>query len=363
MALDLRNDAGRRVFEDLVRKADVVFSNLRGDVPSKLGLRYADLSDVNPRIVCCSISAYGMSGPRAAEPGYDYVLQGLTGWMSLTGEPDGPPAKTGLSLVDYSGGYVAAISMLAGLHAARRTGVGTDCDTSLFDTAISLLTYVGTWSLSREWEPRRKRHSAHPSLFPFQAFPTRDGWIVVACAKEKFWVRLVTAMGMDTVAEDERFGDFAGRRKHADELEVLLEERFRRDTAASWVSLLHDAGVPCGPVNDVRAAFEEPQTIARDLIVDVEHPTLKPVRTPATAARVGTDPVDCRYLAIEENQAAIQIVEGCQGGGVILRLQRNYESVDSTSRWSYSGRWSKKRSLRTSTPFIEPRIRGRRPLR
>jgi len=306
MALDLRNEGGRRVFEDLVRAADVVFSNLRGDVPSRLGLRYADLSDVNPRIVCCSLSAYGMTGPRTAEPGYDYVLQGLAGWMSLTGEPDGPPAKTGLSLVDYSGGYVAAISMLAGLHAARRTGVGTDCDTSLFDTAISLLTYVGTWSMSREWEPRRMRHSAHPSLFPFQAFPTRDSWIVVACAKEKFWLRLVNAMQLDAVAGDERFVSFTGRRQHADELEALLAERFRNDTTANWVSLLHEAGVPCGPVNDVRAAFEEPQTIARDLIVEVEHPTLEPVRTPATAVRVGTDPVERRPgPALAEHTAEI----------------------------------------------------------
>ncbi len=294
MALDLRSEGGRAVFEDLVRVSDAVFSNLRGDVPAALGLRYEDLSAVNPKIVCCSLSAYGMTGPRAADPGYDYVLQGLAGWMSLTGEPDGPPAKTGLSLVDYSGGYVAAISLLAGVHAARRTGVGMDCDTSLFDTAISLLTYVGTWSLSRPYEPERKRHSAHPSLFPFQAFPTADGWIMVACAKEKFWRALVEAMELDDVAGDARFSDFEGRRRHVDELSAILEERFRSAPTAQWVSLLHGAGVPCGPVNDVKAAFEDPQVAVRDLVVEVDHSSLAPVRVPATAVRVGSTRADRR---------------------------------------------------------------------
>jgi len=290
MALDLRNDGGRAVFEDLVKTSDAVYSNLRGDVPASLRLRYEDLEPLNPQIVCCSLSAYGMTGPRAADPGYDYVLQGLAGWMSITGEPHGPPTKTGLSMVDYSGGYVAAISLLAAVHAARRTGVGMDCDVSLFDTAISLLTYVGTWTLSRSYEPERKRHSAHPSLFPFQAFPTADGWIMVACAKEKFWRRLVGAMDLDAVATDERFADFEGRGRHADELTEILEKKFQSAPTAVWVTLLAESGVPCGQVNDVRGALEDPQVAARGLIVDLDHPSLSPVRVPATAVRVGPAP-------------------------------------------------------------------------
>jgi crotonobetainyl-CoA:carnitine CoA-transferase CaiB-like acyl-CoA transferase len=191
ISLDLTNGAAKEVLRDLVRVSDAVYSNLRGDIPERLGLCYEDLRDVNPRIVCCSLSGFGMTGPRRAEPAYDYILQGLCGWMSLTGEPDGPPAKSGLSLVDYSGGFVAALSMLAAIHAARRDGKGMDCDLSLFDVAISLLTYVGTWHLNRGFEPVRTAHSAHPSLVPFQNFQTSDGWIVVGCAKEKFWRRLV----------------------------------------------------------------------------------------------------------------------------------------------------------------------------
>ena len=149
VSLDLRRDGARGVLDDLVRNSDVVYSNLRGDQPRRLGLTYDQLKGVNERIVCCSLSGFGMTGPRAAEGGYDYMMQGLAGWMSLTGDPDGPPAKSGLSLVDLSGGYVSAIAVLAGVWRARRDGVGCDCDISLFETALHELCYVGTWAASR----------------------------------------------------------------------------------------------------------------------------------------------------------------------------------------------------------------------
>lgn len=164
-----------------------------------------------------------MRGPYRSEPGYDYILQGLTGWMSLTGEPGGPPAKSGLSLVDYAGGYVAAIALLAGVHAARRDGVGMDCDLSLFDTAISLLTYPAIWWLNGEIEPVRKSKSAHPSLIPFQAFEANDGWLVVACPKEKFWQRLTIAIGCPELASDPRFRNFKARHENSDELAAILD--------------------------------------------------------------------------------------------------------------------------------------------
>ena len=157
------------MFEDLVRSADAVFSNLRGDVPAKLRIRYEDLNHLNPAVVCCSLSGFGMNGPRQAEPAYDYIIQALAGWMSVTGEPDTPPQKSGLSLVDFSGGIVAAGALTAGVHAARRDGVGMDCDLSLFDTAIGMLNYVGTWHLGRGWNPdacgtRPTRHRPLPGF-------------------------------------------------------------------------------------------------------------------------------------------------------------------------------------------------------
>jgi crotonobetainyl-CoA:carnitine CoA-transferase CaiB-like acyl-CoA transferase len=290
LSLDLRTDDGRQVLHDLVREADLVCSNLRGDLPKRLGLTYDDLKDVNPTIVCCSLSGFGMTGPRAGEAAYDYLVQGIAGWMSLTGAPEGAPTKSGLSLVDLSGGYVAAIAALAAIHRARRDGVGCDCDISLFETALAELMYVGTWVASRDYVPPRWENSAHPSLVPFQNFRSADGWVVVGCAKEKFWRRLCRAVGRPGLASDPRFVTFADRDRHRGELLPILDAAFLARTTREWIDTLSEANVPVAPVNDVAAAFADPQTIAREDLVEFEHPTLGTVRQVATPLRVGTEP-------------------------------------------------------------------------
>ena len=290
LSLDLSTPAGRSVFEELVKVSHAVYSNLRGDVPKKIGITYDDLKHLNPKIVCCSLTGFGMTGPRQKEPGYDYILQGLAGWMDLTGEPEGPPTKSGLSLVDYSGGLVAAISLLAGLHAAQRDGVGMDCDVSLYDTAITMLTYPATWHLNAGYVPARTRHSAHPSLVPFQAFQAKDGWLVVGCAKEKFWARLAEVVGHPEWAEpDSPYATFAGRQRHSEELLAKLEEIFKQRTVDQWLSVLYPASIPCGPINDVPAALREEHTEARGLIVETDHPRFGTVRQLASPVRVGDE--------------------------------------------------------------------------
>jgi crotonobetainyl-CoA:carnitine CoA-transferase CaiB-like acyl-CoA transferase len=289
LSLDLANPVGREVFEDLVRVSDAVYSNLRGDVPARLRIRYDDLRHLNPRIVCCSLSGFGMTGPRRAEPGYDYILQGLAGWMSLTGEPDAPPAKSGLSLVDFAGGLVAALALMVGLHAARRDDIGMDCDVSLFDVAISMLSYPATWHLTSGFVPERLSRSAHPSLVPFQNFPTADGWIVVACPKEKFWVRLAEALGRPDLATDPRFSSFEQRRIHRSALVAEVDKILGTATTASWLERLGAAGVPCGPVNDIESALADPHAQARDMVVDTDHPRFGRVRSVASPVRVGAE--------------------------------------------------------------------------
>lgn len=289
LSLDLSTPSGRAVFEDLVRTSDAVYSNLRGDVPEKIGITYDQLKHLNPAIVCCSLTGFGMTGPRSKEPGYDYILQGLAGWMSVTGDPDGPPTKSGLSLVDYSGGFVAAISLLSGLHAARRDGIGGDCDVSLYDTAMSLLTYPATWHLNAGFEPIRTKNSAHPSLVPFQAFEATDGWLIVGCAKEKFWDRLVVAIDRPDLGADSRFGNFSLRGKHQDVLLPILEEVFATNTVDHWLSKLGPAGVPSGPINDVEHALTEPHTLARNLVVETEHPVYNTVRQVASPVNFGSE--------------------------------------------------------------------------
>jgi crotonobetainyl-CoA:carnitine CoA-transferase CaiB-like acyl-CoA transferase len=283
VSLDLRHPDARGVFEDLVRVSDVVYSNLRGDQPQRLGLTYEQLRHVNPRVVCCSLSGFGMTGPRAKEGGYDYMMQGLAGWMSLTGGPDDPPTKAGLSLVDYSGGYVSAIAVLAGLWRARRDGSGCDCDVSLFETALAGLAYVGTWAASRGYVPPRRRNSAHPSIVPFQNFETADGWIVVACPKEKFWQVLCEAIGRPELAQ--QFPTFAERDRRRDELEPILEDVFRERASEDWLATLAAAGVPSSPVNDVEAALADAR------LVEYEHPRLGRVRHVVSPLRLsGSEP-------------------------------------------------------------------------
>jgi crotonobetainyl-CoA:carnitine CoA-transferase CaiB-like acyl-CoA transferase len=290
VSLDLRHPRGRAVFEDLVRGVDAVYSNLRGDHPERLRLRYEDLRELNPRIVCCSLSGFGMTGPRAAEGGYDYVMQGLAGWMSLTGEPDGPPTKSGLSLVDLSAGYVSALALVAGVWRARRDGVGCDCDIALFETALAELMYVGTWAATAGYEPPRRHNSAHPSLVPFQNFATADGWIVVACPKEKFWQALCGALGRPDLASDERFANFAARDRDRGVLLDELDAAFAARPTAAWLEALAAAGVPSAPVNDVAAALADPQTLAREAVVEAAHERFGIVRTIASPLRVADAP-------------------------------------------------------------------------
>lgn len=287
VALDLGCQAGRQVFEDLVRVSDAVYSNLRGDVPEKIGITYKHLARLNPRIVCCSLSGYGMTGPRRAEPGYDYVIQGLTGWMDITGEPDGPPTKSGLSIVDFSTGYVAALALVSGLFAARRDGVGMDCDISLYDTAISMLTYPGVWHLNTGFVPRRTHHSAHPSVVPFQVFRASDGWLVIAAPKEKFWLRLTVAIGRPELASDPRFRTLSDRQRNSEEVLAILDEVLLGRSVAEWMARLRPAGVPCGEVKSVAEALEDPQTVARNLVVTAKHRRYGTVRTIASPVKVG----------------------------------------------------------------------------
>jgi crotonobetainyl-CoA:carnitine CoA-transferase CaiB-like acyl-CoA transferase len=288
ISLDLSNPAGREIFERLVAASDAVYSNLRGDVPPKMRITYADLKHLNPAIVCCSLTGYGMTGPRRADPGYDNVIQGLTGWMDLTGEPDGPPTKSGLSIVDFATGYVAVLALLAGLHAAKRDGVGMDCDVSLFDTAIAMLTYPGVWHLNAGFRPRRTHHSAHPSVVPFQAFQASDGWFVIAAAKEKFWTRITEVIGRPDLAENPDYRRLADRQRNATSLLAILDEIFLTRPVKHWVDALTAAAVPAGEVNTVADALLDPQVEARGLIVEAEHPVYGTVKTIASPVKVGT---------------------------------------------------------------------------
>jgi succinate--hydroxymethylglutarate CoA-transferase len=255
--LDLAKPEGQGVLRDLARSADALASNLRGDVPARLGLVYDRLKAVNPKIVCAHLSAYGRSGPRADWPGFDYLMQAEAGYFSLTGEPGAPPARFGLSLVDLMTGLGLAYALLAALTSARATGAGRDIDVSLFDMALHNTAYLATWYLNGGVVTGRLPRSAHPSLTPCQLYRTRDGWIYLMCNKQKFWPALCGKLKRPEWIEDARFREFPDRLKHRDLLTGLLDGELERRTTGEWLAEFAGA-VPAAPINDLAQALENP---------------------------------------------------------------------------------------------------------
>ncbi len=257
LTLNLKTGEGRQIFRRLAAGADGVLNNLRGDLADKLGLDYASLGEANPRIVCAHLSAYGREGRRRSWPGYDYLMQAEAGYLSLTGEPDGPPARFGLSIVDMMTGLMAVFALASGIIGARASGKGTDVDASLFDTALHNVGYLATWHLNAGVNQGREPRSAHPSLTPSQLYRTADGWIFVMCNKEKFWPILCEALGRPEWGRDPRFATFADRLERRDEVTEMLDRAFSERTTAAWLERLQGV-VPVAPVNDVAEALGNP---------------------------------------------------------------------------------------------------------
>jgi crotonobetainyl-CoA:carnitine CoA-transferase CaiB-like acyl-CoA transferase len=289
MALDLRRDEGQKILHDLVASADALTSNLRGDVPEKLGLTYAHLKKSNAKIVCAHLSAYGRTGPRASWPGFDYLMQAEAGFLSLTGEPQAPPARFGLSMVDFMTGLGLAYAVLAALTAARVTGEGRDMDVSLFDMALANTNYLAAWYLNEGHRQERLPRSAHPSLTPCQLYPTGDGWIFIMCNKEKFWPALCEQVERPAWVSDARFQTFADRLTNREVLTGLLDEVLGQRTTAEWLSRFA-ARVPAAPVNDIAEALENPFVTEHDRLQKLSHPTAGDYRLVAPPVRSGEAP-------------------------------------------------------------------------
>jgi crotonobetainyl-CoA:carnitine CoA-transferase CaiB-like acyl-CoA transferase len=283
--LDMKSAAGRAGFESLVRSADAVMNNLRGDQPAKLGLDYAALSPINPKIVCLHISAYGRDNERAARPGFDYLMQAEAGLMSLTGEPGGAPARAGVAIVDYMSGATGAVGLLACLLRAQKSGIGCDVDVCLYDVALHQLGYSATWYLNEGFESTRQPRGAHLSLTPTQTFTTADGWVFVAAMNEAFWKVLVQGIGRPELGADARFADLPARLANRDALTETLDAEFRRHTTAHWLERL-SASVPIGPVYDIKQALENAFPQRTGMIGTVPHSKRGSLRVLASPIRI-----------------------------------------------------------------------------
>lgn len=268
VTLDLSCAAGQAVFKRLVATADAVASNLRGDVAERLGLTYAQLAATNPRIVCAHLTAYGRNGPRKSWPGYDYLMQAETGYFALTGEPDSPPSRFGLSVVDFMTGLALAYALTAGIVDVKMRGVGRDLDVNLFDVALFNLNYVATWFLNAGDAPVRAPRSAHLSLTPCQLCKTGDGFIYVMCNKEKFWLALADAVGHPEWKRDARYANYTERLRNRDALTRDLDAALSVRSTSEWLTIF--AGkVPAAPVLEVSEALNSEYVAQQGKLMDV----------------------------------------------------------------------------------------------
>jgi crotonobetainyl-CoA:carnitine CoA-transferase CaiB-like acyl-CoA transferase len=284
LTLDLKHPEGRAILHQLVRTADAMTNNARGDQPAALGIDYQALGAINPAIVCVHASAYGRDGPRTAWPGYDYLMQAEAGFMSLTGEPGAPPTRFGLSMVDYMTGTMLAIAALAAMMDARATGKGRDMDVSLIDTAFHQTSYPALWFLNRGHDIGRAPASAHPSVVPSQLFRTADGWVFIMAQIPKFWERLTELMGFPELKADPRFATQADRYANREALIAIIEGVTLRQPTAHWLTLL-GGKVPVACVNTLTEALTGEGFAATGLLTEVEHPQ-GPLKVLANPIRV-----------------------------------------------------------------------------
>jgi crotonobetainyl-CoA:carnitine CoA-transferase CaiB-like acyl-CoA transferase len=273
IALDLKTEAGRKVLSRLLRDADVLIENYRRGTMERMGFGYDALHALNPRLIYCSISGFGRTGPYADRGGFDLVTQGMSGLMSITGEGPGcPPVKLGAPVTDITAGILACVGVLAALHSRASSGQGQMVDTSLFEAGIMHTYWQSAICFATGVAPG-PMGTAHPLNAPYQAFPASDGWITVGAANQGNWVRLLEALGAPELGDDPRFATNAGRMRNLPALEAALTPLFKGRTSAEWLHRLEEAGVPAGPVLDVGQMHTDPQALAREMIVETMHPT------------------------------------------------------------------------------------------
>ncbi len=330
LALDLRSDAGRRVFLRLVEYADVVVENFRPGVMQRLGLAYEQLAAIKPSLVYCAISGFGSTGPARNRGGFDLVAQGVSGLMSITGHPDSPPAKVGVPITDLTAGLFAANGIMAAYIHALKNGEGQMVDTSLLEAGVAYTVWESSVYFA-EGEIPGPLGSAHRVSAPYQALRTRDGHLNLGAATQPTWEQLCRAIGREDLLEDDRFRAPWDRKAREEELAALLEETFSTDSTAHWLQLLDAAGVVAGPINNMEQVYRDPQVLAREMLVNTEDPVLGTVHNIGIPVKLSATPggIRRRAPALGEHSAEVLLergftqeeVDALMGEGTILGNQ------------------------------------------
>ena len=316
ITVNLTHPEGQALVRDLAAKCDVLIENYKVGDLDRYGLGYKDLSKINPGLVYCSVTGFGQTGPFREKPGYDFMAQGMAGLMSVTGIPDGEPGggpmRVGVPVIDIFTGMYATIAINAALAHRAVTGVGQHVDVALLDSCIALLANQGMTYLSTGESPQRLGNT-HPSIVPYQVFPTSDGSVILACGNDNLFAKFCAAAHRDDLPQDERFTKNANRVKHRATLVPVLEDIFKQRSTDDWVNALETAGVPCGPINTVAQAFANPQVQSRGMQIQLPHPLAGQVPLMGSPMKFSGTPVEHKLAPPVLGQHAEEILEQILG--------------------------------------------------
>jgi len=312
LTLNLKDERGKGLLRDLIRKGDVMVENFRPGALEKLGFSWEEIHRLNPRMIFASLSGFGQTGPRKSEPGFDVVIQGEGGVMSITGDPDGPPTKVGASVADITAGMLAAQGVMLALYHREKTGVGQMVDVSMLDGQVALLTYHANGYFATGRVPPR-RGNRHPSITPYETYSCRDGYFNLGVGNDSLWRRFCDAMGLESVKEAPRFAVNKDRVNNREELQQILDAFFAEKTVAETLEALRGAGIPCGPINDLGQALTEPQVLAREMVVDIHAPVAGPTKVTGVPIKLSATPGAVRTPPPALGQHTEEVLEAVLG--------------------------------------------------
>ena len=293
IVINLKTDEGKKILRDLALQSDVLVENFRPGTLEKFGLDFATLHELNPKLIYCSITGFGQTGSMRDKPGYDFMIQALGGLMSITGEPEGEPMKTGVAVVDLFAGQNAIIAILAALQARMLTGRGQHLDISLFDSQLGWLANVASNYLISGKLPKRYGN-AHPNIVPYQSFQASDGWFAIAVGNDKQFEALCKVIGKLELASDPRFAKNSGRVENREEIIPLLASIFKTASVSEWLTKLDEAQIPCGPINNFEQVFSMPTVKEHEMLVKMNHPTIGELPLVGSPLKMSDTPVEYR---------------------------------------------------------------------
>ena len=313
ITLDLKTMEGVRIVHELAGKCDVVVENFRPGVTSRLNVDYETLKKINPKIIYCSISSFGQTGPYAQWPGYDLIIQGMSGLMGITGEKDGGPMRIGVAVEDINAGLYAVISILAAIRVRDLTGVGQYIDLSMLDAGVSWMTYVAGNYFATGKVPQRMG-TAHPSIVPYQAFKTGDGkYILIAGGNDRLFSILCNILGLEHLIEDPDYKSNDARVKNKEGLISILQESFMKKPRDPWLNSLRESGFPCAPVYTIDEVFADPQVNHRDMLVEMEHPTAGVIKQIGTPFKLSESKTELKSRPPELSEHTVEVLSDLLG--------------------------------------------------